>query len=155
MWILRRDGPDVSPDGSKIAFSSRRDSVGDYEIYVMDADEPEGEGNVPLKLTDNLTYIDSQPDWSPDGSKIIYESLRNGNVDIFVMNADGTGKKNLTRHPATDADPAFSPDGRFIVFESDRDGDSEIWKMRTDGSNLTKLTRNTINDGSPDWQPRP
>jgi Tol biopolymer transport system component len=144
--------PDVSPDGSEIAFSSDRD--GDYEIFVMDADAPEDEGNVPLKLTDNATYLDGHPDFSPDGSKIVYESLRGGNADIFVMNADGTGKKNLSRNAARDADPAFSPDGEFIVFESDRDGDSDIWRMGADGSNPTKLTRNTIDDANPDWQPR-
>jgi Tol biopolymer transport system component len=145
--------PDVSPDGSRIAFASNRDA--DYEIYVMDADAPESEANVPLKLTDNATYFDSEPDWSPDGSKIVYTSSRNGNKDVFVMNANGAGKKNLTRNAARDADPAFSPDGSFIVFESDRDGDSDIWRMRADGSNPTKLTRNTINDASPDWQPLP
>jgi Tol biopolymer transport system component len=148
--------PDVSPDGSEIAFSSNRDGeYEDYEIYVIDADAPVGEANVPFKLTDNATYLDSHPDWSPDGSKIVYESLRGGNADIFVMSADGTGKKNLTRNAARDADPAFSPNGKFIVFESERDGDSDIWRMEADGSNPTKLTRNTIDDASPHWQPRP
>jgi Tol biopolymer transport system component len=151
--VATETDPAVSPDGSKIAFARNRG--GDYEIYVMRADIPEGPNNRLVKLTDNATFADRQPDWSPDGSKIVYKSSRNGNADIFVMNADGTGKRNLTTYPARDANPAFSPDGSFVVFVSKRDGDSDVWRMRADGSNPTKLTHNTINDLSPDWQPRP
>jgi Tol biopolymer transport system component len=157
------DQPAVSPDGQRLAFSGRRDTTctpeacqnQDAEIYVMDANAPEGDANVPRQLTDNATYRDSYPDFSPDGSKIVYTSFRNGNEDIFVMNADGTGKKNLTRNSAWDTDPAFSPDGRSIVFASNRDGDQEIWRMRASGSNPTKLTNNNVGDQQPDWQPRP
>jgi dipeptidyl aminopeptidase/acylaminoacyl peptidase len=87
---------------------------------------PESSSNQPVRLTDNATYGDSQPDFSPDGRQIVYSSYRNGSQDIFVMKADGSGKKNLTRNAAWDADPAFSPDGRYIVFASNRDGDSDL-----------------------------
>jgi TolB protein len=148
----------VSPDGKRIAFVRRSNVAGDRddEIYVMDADRPEWPDNAAVKLTDNDAY-DSRPDWSPDGSKIVYESSSNGNPDIFVMNArDGSGKKNLTKGSAAGERAAvFSPDGRFIVFVSNRDGDDEIWRMRRDGSRKVQLTKNTAYDSSPDWQPLP
>jgi Tol biopolymer transport system component len=152
---LTEDGgfPAVSPNGKRLAFVSDRD--GDAEIYVMRTDAPEGPNNRPVKLTDNATYSDSQPDWSPDGSRIVYSSSRGGNwEDIFVMRADGSGKKNLNRNPARDQHPVFSPDGRWIAFDSDRDGNQEIWKMKADGTRPTKLT-NSGDNLQPDWQPRP
>jgi TolB protein len=138
--------PSVSPDGKKLAFSSIRD--GDAEIYVMRTDDPAGPKNEPLQLTTNATYGDFGPNWSPDGKKLVYSSCR-PECDIFVMRADGTGKKNLTRNPdAWEDDPAFSPNGRFVVFA--RGGG--IWKMRADGTGVTFV----ISDGrQPDWQPRP
>jgi TolB protein len=141
--------PAVSPHGKRLAFTGYRD--GDSEIYVMRTDAPEGPNNRPVKLTDNATYSDSQPDWSPDGSRIVYSSARGGNwEDIFVMRADGSGKKNLTRNPARDQHPVFSPDGRWVAFDSDRN----LWKMRIDGTRLTQLTSDDENL-QPDWQPRP
>jgi Tol biopolymer transport system component len=156
---LTEDGsfPAVSPNGKRLAFGSDRD--GDSEIYVMRTDAPEGPNNRPVKLTDNATYSDSQPDWSPDGSRIVYSSARGGNwEDIFVMRADGSGKKNLTRNPARDQHPVFSPDGRWVAFDSDRNqasrGHSQIWKMRIDGTRLTQLTSDGENL-QPDWHPLP
>jgi len=151
---LTEDGsfPAVSPNGKRVAFGSDRD--GDAEIYVMRTDAREGPNNRPVKLTDNATYDDSQPDWSPDGSRIVYVSYRN-NADIFVMRADGSGKKNLTRSPAREQYPAFSPDGKYIVFTSDRGGDQEIWKVRLDGTGLTQVTSDGLRNHQPDWQPRP
>ena len=152
---LTEDGsfPAVSPNGKRVAFGSDRD--GDAEIYVMRTDAREGPNNRPVKLTDNATYDDSQPDWSPDGSRIVYVSYRN-NADIFVMRADGSGKKkNLTRSPAREQYPAFSPDGKYIVFTSDRGGDQEIWKVRLDGTGLTQVTSDGLDNHQPDWQPRP
>ncbi len=162
--VLTSDGdePAISPNGKRLAFYSNRD--GDAEIYVMRTDAPEGPNNRPVKLTDNATYSDSQPDWSPDGSRIVYTSARgDGNwEDIFVMRADGSGKKRLTRNPARDQHPVFSPDGRWVAFDSDRIGKQEIWKIKADGTRPTQVTRsddysNYQPDANyqPDWQPRP
>jgi Tol biopolymer transport system component len=148
---LTSDGaePAISPNGKMLAFASHRD--GDAEIYVMRSDIPEGPNNRPVKLTDNATYSDSQPDWSPDGSRIVYSSARGGNwEDIFVMRSDGSGKKNLTRNPARDQHPVFSPNSKWVAFDSDRN----LWKMRIDGTRLTQLTSDDENL-QPDWQPRP
>jgi TolB protein len=80
------------------------------------------------------------------------------NAEIFVMNANGSRKTNLTRNAAPDATPAFSPDGKYIAFSSDRgadaDGQSDIWKMSADGSHPTQLAAESFN-WEPDWQPLP
>ena len=77
------------------------------------------------------------PAWSPDGRKLAFVSRRDGNSEIYVMNADGSAQENLTRQPANDSQPSWSPDGRKIAFVSRRDGNSEIYVMNADGSRLT------------------
>ncbi len=73
------------------------------------------------------------PAWSPDGQKIAFASVRDGNQEIYVMNADGSGQQRLTRNTAGDYAPAWSPDGRKIAFVSQRDGhvNHEIYLMNT------------------------
>lgn len=74
-----------------------------------------------------------------------------------MINADGTGLRQLTKNAASDIEPAFSPDGKKIAFISSRDGgDNDIFKMRADGSRQAPLTANDdVNDRSPSWQPDP
>jgi Tol biopolymer transport system component len=85
--------------------------------------------------------------------KIAFTSNRDGNDEIYVMNADGTGATRLTDNPASDYQPAWSPDGSRIVFTSNRDGRSDIYVMNTDGSGVTRLTTTTTPHGStrPVW----
>jgi TolB protein len=90
------------------------------------------------------------------GGKIAFVSDRDGNPEIYVMNADGSGQRNLTLSPAFEGAPAWSPDGRRIAFTSDRDGGTTgIYLMNADGSGLERLTRNlrTVDDLSPTWSP--
>jgi Tol biopolymer transport system component len=91
--------------------------------------------------------------WSPDGRKIAFVSGRDGNREIYVTNADGSGRRNLTRNPAADFAPGWSPDGRKIVFESDRDRNAEVYVMNADGSGQRNLTRNGLLDENPAWSP--
>ena len=69
------------------------------------------------------------------------------------MNADGSGRRNLTRHPGHDSAPSWSPDGRKIVFTTKRDGNFEVYVMNADGSEQQNLTRNPAPDRSPVWSP--
>ena len=85
--------------------------------------------------------------------KISFDSTRDGNTEIYTMNADGSDPTRLTDNPAVDRDAAFSSDGRRIAFVSERDGDSEIYVMNADGSNQTQLTCNTVDDFQPAWSP--
>ena len=100
------------------------------------------------------TPLDVQtPAWSPDGRKLAFVSRRDGNSEIYVINADGSGQENLTQHPARDSHPSWSRDGRKLAFVSRRDGNSEIYVMNADGSGLRNVTRAPSNDLRPAWSP--
>ncbi len=143
--FVKDEDPNWSPDGRKIAFSSR--SGGNSEVYVMNAD-----GTGLMNLTKNLAH-DAAPSWSPDGRKIAFQSHRDGSIEIYVMNADGSNQKRLTYSPPRNSHPRWSPDGSKIVFESFRNGGNpEIYVMNADGSNQTRLTY-TGDNGGPDWSP--
>ncbi|MGH7569975.1 MAG: protein kinase domain-containing protein, partial [Gemmatimonadales bacterium] len=136
--------PAWSPDGKRIAFSSRRGGGGD--IFLMDAD-----GTQPARLT-NLTEMRLyafHATWSLDGKRIAFQSFVR--PDIFVINEDGTGLTNLTNHPARDGLPDWSPDGRKIAFVSDRDGTGDVYVMNVDGTEPVRLTFNAASHPGPGW----
>lgn len=86
-------------------------------------------------------------------SKLAFNSDRDGNVEVYSMNPDGSELTRLTNSPFFDGAPDWSPDGRYIVFLTDRDGNAEIYRMDTDGGNLVNLTNNPYDDTYPDWSP--
>jgi len=85
------------------------------------------------------------------GTGLAFVSHRDGNTEIYVMNADGSAQTRLTNNPADDSDPQWSPDGRKIAFVSDRDGTNEIYVMKADGSAQTRLTNNAAYESDPQW----
>src|SRR5207237_5285448 len=89
-----------------------------------------------------------------DPPKLIYPSNRTGNVDIYLLNADGSGGKNLTESKINNTDPAWSPDGGKIAFVSDRNGAKDIYVMDADAKNVKQLTsdKGDSNRG-PSWSP--
>ena len=89
----------------------------------------------------------------PAAGQIIFSSDREGNPQIYRMDADGSGQTRLTFNEFIDFDPAWSPDGARIAFESFRDGNNEIYAMNADGSNQTRLTFNDASDRHPAWSP--
>ncbi|HVE59880.1 MAG TPA: winged helix-turn-helix domain-containing protein [Pyrinomonadaceae bacterium] len=80
-------------------------------------------------------------DWTAD-NKIVYSTINNGNADIWMINADGTGQKQLTSDQSADSLPKLSADGKSIYFLSNRSGLMSIWRMNTDGANPQKITEN-------------
>ena len=84
---------------------------------------------------------------------IVFQSDRDGNYDLYVMNPDGTDVRNLTNHPASDTGPVPSPDGRRIAFQSNRDGNNEIYVVDLETGKQTNLTNHPANDHSPTWSP--
>ncbi len=86
-------------------------------------------------------------------SRIIFTSNRDGNNEIYIMDADGKNQINLSNNPANDDCPAWSPDGTKIVFVTDRDGNNEIYTMDADGSGQTNISNNSANDSNPSWSP--
>ena len=140
----------------RIAFISGGD--GDFEIYVMDADNPE----VAVQLTDNTTS-DLDPALSPDGERIAFSSDRDGDYEIYVMNVDGTGVvEQLTDRGSTDRFPSWSPGGERIAFSSNRSeflgisttDDYEIYVINADGTGVVdQLTDNDTFESRPSWSP--
>ncbi|MFC2030734.1 DUF885 family protein [Chloroflexota bacterium] len=168
IYVMKADGTEVtrltdrphsvesepawSPDGSRIAFiSNERPTVntlyGRFHVWLMNAD---GSG---LMLLTDIGGGNTSPTWSPDGTRLAFDSTRDGDHEIYVINADGSHPVNLSQHPAHDTSPSWSPDGRRIAFVSDRDGNQEIYVMDADGSNQARLTDQPGYDKSPVWSP--
>lgn len=126
---------DVSPDGSRVAF----DMLGD--IYVMPIS-----GGTPVRIAEGLSY-EQQPRWSPDGTQIAFVSDRAGGDNIWIMNADGTNRKQLTKEDFRLLNqPSWSPDGRFIVakkhFTTARSlGTGEVWLYHVAGGGGVQLVK--------------
>ena len=147
----------ISADGKKIVFTSIRN--GDLDIYTMDAD-----GSNVKQLTNEPGY-DGGPFWSYDGKKIVYRAqhpktpeeiadykdllskglIRPGNLEIWVMNADGSNKHQVTRNGAANFAPYWHPDGKRIVFASNaadpKSGrDFDLYIINEDGTGLVRIT---------------
>jgi TolB protein len=155
--------PAWSPDGRKIVFERSpglSGKVGYSNLYVMNAD---GSGQKNLTPRPRSTHK-TNPVWSPDGRKIAFEvepgcgppfPCVGDPSEIYVVNVDGSGLRNLTRNSAFDRISAWSRDGRRIAFVSFRDGSSELYVVNADGSGQRRLTRNDLGDftGPAAWSP--
>jgi hypothetical protein len=149
-----------------IAFVSDRD--GDRELYLLTIEEtsPSGgrRGEVgvvsggPRQLTFNRA-ADFAPAWSPmrlfdpaARARLAFASNRDGNIDIYAIESDGTGLSRLTRHPARDTNPAWSPNSTKIAFESTRGGNRELFVVAADGRGAaTQLTAGPAPKFNPSW----
>ena len=98
-------------------------------------------------------YVGSVDAAAPTTAKIAFTSNRDGNYEIYIMNPDGTGQKNLTRHRASDVQPAWSPTGKEILFVSNRDGRPDLYLMDADGRNVRKVFKNRKLRTAPAWSP--
>ncbi|GEM_PF-6297509 len=101
----------------------------------------------------NAISDDFFPQWSPDGSQILFVSTRTGNYDLFTMNPDGTDLLQLTDDPEWDGNASWSPDGKQIVFASVRSGQGDIYAIDADGTNLRQLTDYPNYESQPQWSP--
>ena len=146
---------DVYVVGEIVVASSRAapSTPGKFQLYAVER------SNLAqlTKLTPATdTASASDPAFSPDGSRIAFVSQRDGNAEIYVMNADGTGTTRVSNDPQSDGRPSFMPDGQSLVFHSSRTaGKQEIWAVNVDGTALTQLTRDSVNSSpavSPDGQ---
>ncbi len=78
-----------------------------------------------------------------------------GDYEIFTMNPDGSGVKQLTKNKASDTQPAWSPNGQEIAFQSGRDGNAEVLTISATGASRTNRTNDVADDRNPDWQTKP
>jgi TolB protein len=154
--------PAWSPDGQRIAFSAHNTyNPNSFDIYTMNAD-----GTRLTNITNSFYPSDGFPAWSPDGQKIAFQTDRDDPnvvsgcdfscyVDIYTMNADGTGQTRLTSPPvgSVDVRPVWSPNGKKIAFtSSNRDG-NDIYTINPDGTNETRITTDQVPKGDPAWSP--
>jgi TolB protein len=186
MLLTRGSSATWSPDSTTIAFHAsasyhasggvvsgcpiRRTNPGsatsDSDIFVVNVDDLLAGVEHPTNITNSPAMIDDDPDWSPDGQRIVFTSHPvtddpdpSDQAEIFLMNPDGTGLQQLTFNAAEERGPAWSPDGTQIVFmcragaETNPAADFEICVMNADGSGLTQLTDNVTFDGTPTFSP--
>ena len=159
----------ITLDGKKLVFTSMRD--GDLDIYSMDAN-----GKNVRRLTSELGY-DGGPFWSYDGKQIVYRAhhpqtdsakadyisllkqnqIRPTTLEIWVMNADGSNKRQVTSNGKANFGPYFFPDGKRIIFSSNmadpRGRNFDLYKINTDGTGLERITFNDTFDGFPMFSP--
>jgi Tol biopolymer transport system component len=107
----------------------------------------------PNPTLENLSSFWESQYFVLEPARITFATDRDGNFEIYAMNADGSGQTRLTRNVASDYGPAWSPDRSRIAFHSDRDGNAEIYVMNANGSGQTNVTNNPAYDNYPAWSP--
>ena len=98
------------------------------------------------------TTFQIAPAYSPDGTKIAFASAREGSLDVYVMDADGSGTQALTTGPGNESEPAWSPDGAQIAYQNDLNGD-HVFVMQADGTGSRRLTTDLAPEIEPAWSP--
>ena len=158
----------VSPDGKRLVFTSLKD--GDLDIYTMNVD-----GSDVRKLTSQVGY-DGGPWWSPDGKQIVYRAyhptdptelkdykdllaqriVRPSKMELWLMNADGTNQRQITRLGGANFGPSWTPDGKRIIFSSNYKNlrsNFDLYTVALDGTELTQITTDKGFDGFPMFSP--
>ena len=137
--------PEVSPDGTSITFTRGNPSNGNLQIMVMDRNS-EDVGNIPQ-------VFGWDPTWSPDGKQILFASGSEGNVQLFTVNRNGEGLRQVTNLPAIRGRSDWSPDGQSIVTYVGPSWNREVYIMNSDGSNARQLTPSGGNSQGPSFSP--
>jgi Tol biopolymer transport system component len=145
--------PTLAPDNTPAPAASGEANgprIVPASVYVVNVD-----GSGARTLTNRALAFDAHPAWSPEGTRIAFESTVDGKRAIWVMQADGQGLRRLTdlTGAAAETAPAWSPRGDRIAYASDKDGNPEIYVVGADGSGSRRLTDNPANDGVPVWSP--
>jgi TolB protein len=143
--------PSWSPDGQWIAFASTRPFNEAYHVWVM---HPDGTGL--RQVTQGWGYA---PDWSPDGTKLVYSGLGdNGNNAVWMVNLDGSNEHRVTSSAFSEDDPAWSPDGTQIAFaryttDFRVSNEHSLYLVNADGTNDHRVTFDATYDSRPRWSP--
>ncbi len=139
--------PAVSPDGTKIAFTSYAHF--NPGIFVFSVDPVRD-----LRFYNQGASVNSSPSFTPDGKQIVYSSSAGRCCRIFIANLDGTGFRPISTLSSIDTEPKVNPKtGRDIVFTSGRSGPQQVYEMNMDGGDMQRLTDGTGEAGNPSWHP--
>ena len=143
--------PVYSPVENKIAFSTFFPSNDNYDIFIMDSD-----GTNKENLTNTSGY-EKFPQFSPDGSFLIYQGWQKGKMEIFFIGLMDKNNINITRNVRSDDilshGNSFSQDSETIVFTSERDGNRNIYLTKINGLEIEQLTTHESNDYEPTFSP--
>jgi Periplasmic component of the Tol biopolymer transport system len=139
----------VSRQGNRLAYAKA--SYGNDDIWRIEVSKATGRGSSPTKFIAS-TLDDANPQYSPDGERIVFASNRSGSVEIWTCDSDGSNLVQLTNFggPIGGA-PRWSPDGRQIVFDSRPEGYSQIYVINAEGGQPRRITTGNSDDTAPSW----
>jgi len=162
IWIMDPDGsnqkqithfnslsiqPAISPDSSKIAFTSY--AKGNPGIFVFSVDPVR-----QLPFYNQVASVNATPAFTPDGKQIVYSSSASGTAQIYIANSDGSGLRRISSGNAIEVEPKINPKtGNEIAFVSGRSGPQQIYKMNMDGADVERLTPGEGEASNPSWNP--
>ncbi len=143
-------GASWSPDGAEVVFSALTiepdGTKRSYDIYAM-------ESGASQETIGRIVRDGLMPVWSPDGSRIAFATSRDGNLEVYIADANGLQARNLSQHESYDMRPSWSPDGTRIAFETGRYGNSEICIVNADGGEVVNVSDHPAHDVAPSWAP--
>ena len=139
--------PAISPDASKIAFTSY--ARGNPGIFLFSVDPIR-----QLPFYNQVASLNETPDFTPDGKQIVYSSSASGWAQIYIANLDGSGLRRISSSRAIEVEPKVNPKtGAEMVFVSGRSGPQQIYKMNMDGADVERLSSGEGEASNPSWHP--
>lgn len=139
--------PAISPDSSKIAFTSF--VRGNPGIFLFSVDPVR-----QLPFYNQVASLNETPDFTPDGKQIVYSSSASGWAQIYIANLDGSNLRRISSSRAIEVEPKINPKtGAEMVFVSGRSGPQQIYRMNMDGADVERLTNGEGEASNPSWNP--
>jgi TolB protein len=162
VWVMEPDGsnqkqlthfnsisiePALTPDGTKIAFTSF--ARGNPAIFILSTDSGRR-----LPFYNQVASMNATPDFSPDGKQILYSSTASGWAQIYVANIDGSNLRRISSTRALEVEPKVNPKtGAEMAFVSGRSGPQQIYRMNMDGTDVQRLSNGEGEASNPAWHP--